>query len=291
VASLLEYIKSTRPWTVTFSALIYMLGVVAAARLGLEVNYLLVGLGLAGEALVHTMVNMFNDYFDFKLGFDSAPSPVRVHPILNGIVRPCDLKRDAIAVGLAGLSLGVAVAALGRPLAIAFGAIGIFFGYGYSDPRIGFKYKALGDLAYPLSMAILSGAGFYVASGRLLPEGFLVGLPVVVATEGVLFANYWRDIDRDRSLGARTLAQILGPRLSAAYYAAVLLTSLAIAALLAFVGIYPPLSLISLASAAYAVKLFKESLDGRLEKLDFETAVYSYLLGALMLVGTALEFA
>ncbi|MGC9113127.1 prenyltransferase [Acidilobus sp.] len=157
------------------------------------------------------MVNIFNDYFDFKLSFDSAPSPVRLHPILNGITKPCNLRRDAVAVGLAGLSLGVAVTVLGRPLATMFGLIGISFGYGYSDPRIGFKYKALGDLVYPLSMVILAEAGFYLASGRLLPEGLLAGLPVVIATEGVLFANYWRDIDRDRSLGARTWRRSWAP--------------------------------------------------------------------------------
>lgn len=291
MANLVDYIKSTRPWTVAFSALIYMLGVFAAVRLGLGISYLLVGLGLAGEALVHTMVNMFNDYFDFKLGFDSAPSPVRLHPILNGITKPCNLRRDAIAVGLAGLSLGVAVTVLGRPLAMVFGLIGIFFGYGYSDPRIGFKYRALGDLAYPLSMVVLAEAGFYLASGRLLPEGLLAGLPVVIATEGVLFANYWRDTDRDRSLGARTLAQVLGPRLSAAYYAAVLLASLASVVVLVTIGLYPVLSLVSLASAAYAAKLLRESMAGRLEKLDFETAVYSYLIGFLVLAGMALSLA
>ncbi|MGC9113126.1 hypothetical protein [Acidilobus sp.] len=57
------------------------------------------------------------------------------------------------------------------------------------------------------------------------------------------------------------------------------------------IGLYPFLSLASLASAAYAAKLLKESMAGKLEKLDFETAVYSYLIGFLILAGMTLSLA
>lgn len=281
----LDYIKSTRPWTVAFSSLIYLLGVLESAYMHLGVDVLLVSLGLLGEAFVHTAVNMLNDYYDYKLGVDSPSSIVgRLHPVVSGLVTPCRLRRDFIAVAAAGASLGVVVTALGRPLAIAFGALGMFMGYGYSYPRVGLKYRAMGDVAYSSSMLALSEAGFYLASGRLSLAGLLAGLPLVVATEGVLHANNWRDVARDSAHGFTTLARVLGRRGSAAFYYALIAGSIASVAALAMTGVYPALSLVAVLSAPAAVALALRS-QRWIDSLDLRTAIYSYLLGALIAGG------
>jgi 1,4-dihydroxy-2-naphthoate octaprenyltransferase len=145
------------------------------AKFSLPVILILM-LAIVGELLMHSATNILNDVYDFYKGIDGPDSAtLRYNFVFDKEVGPRRAQSISLAFFLFSAALGVAVAVLGRPLAILLGLFGIFFGYFYSAPPLELKYRALGDLAVIGSMLLLTLTGYYLASSSLSLKGLAVG--------------------------------------------------------------------------------------------------------------------
>jgi len=97
--------------------------------------------------------------------------------------------------------------------------LGTFLALGYTAGPAPLKYLGLGDLAVFISFGpALMAYSSVVLVGAIHWEVIIFTLPVTSYVVATLHANNYRDIDSDRRAGIRTLATLLGPKLSLQYY-------------------------------------------------------------------------
>ncbi len=254
------------------------------------VAYVLV---VIGTVLLHSSVNVLNDYYDTVFGVDRDGAPTtkyRLHPIIHGLTSGNKL----LAGGLASLAGGLAIAAylviLGGPIVLALGATGAFLAYAYTGPPFKLKYRALGEIAVFLAWGPLMALGTYmVLVHGLLDVGVAyASVPIGLLIAAVLLANNLRDVDFDRSVGVKTLATLFGVRKGIDIYAGLLFGAYIIQVAMIFAGLLPVASLIALVTLPKAVQLVRIFSKGVPEASDPMTAQLVLLYGVLYAIGTAI---
>lgn len=259
-----ELLLVTRPWSFTFTVLVVLISSLLPLALGYGVSWGLAGLALLGSVLLHAMVNVLNDYFDYRLGLDRpgvGTVEYRPHPIVHGILSPRGTLAYGLAAGLAGLSLAGLAVALGRPLAVPLGLLGALLAYAYSGAPFYMKYRGLGEVGVYLAWGGLIPLGsYYLATGRLDPAPLVALLPLALGIVAVLMANNVRDIESDRASGVRTIQARLGFEASRRLFKATLYAmypaGFAVALLDPILAIAPLLGLATLPRARRVAAMF-----------------------------------
>ena len=268
---------------------------------GASMHWFRFAAAFCGMVLLQVAANLVNDGVDYRRGFDR-----RVNPVSGAVVRGWITPRQAFVVGGALFVLGTALLAVlvmivGLPI-LWIGLAGIAIGLLYSAGPFALKYHAVGDLAVFLDFGILGALGAWTAqtgSPAWLPVVWAVPMSLLVI--GILHANNWRDIEPDTAGGARTIAALLGDRLSAVYYGFLLFSPFVlVVALLAMgrVGIGPkmPLTfLLTWLALPLAVRLLRRSLArhtnpdlAQFRALDGGTGQLNLAFGLLSIAALAL---
>jgi len=293
---------AARPYSLTASTMPVIFGTAMAATMGgAEIGWFRFAAAFFGMLLLHVGANLLNDGVDFNRGFDR-----RVNPVSGAVVRGWITPHRAFAVAGALFALGTVLLAVlavvvGLPI-LWIGLAGIAIGVLYSLGPFALKYHAVGDLAVFLDFGILGALGAWTAqtgSPSWLPAVWAVPMSLLVI--GILHANNWRDIGPDTAGGARTIASLLGDRLSAAYYGFLVFSPFAVVlALLAIsrLGIGPkmPLTfLITFLALPLAVKLMRRGLarhasadPAQFLSLDGATGQLNLAFGILSIAALAL---
>jgi 1,4-dihydroxy-2-naphthoate octaprenyltransferase len=272
---------AVRPFAFPASTMPVVFGTVLAVTVGgAAFNVPLFLVALAGMVLLHAGSNILSDVRDFQKGLDTEPLPVS-----GAIVRGLMDTRTALAGSLvmlaAGVACGLAVAAfVGWPI-VAVGCVGVLLGVLYSTGPAALKYNALGDLTVFLNFGILGALGAWtVQTGSLSWIPAVWTIPSALLVAGILHANNWRDIPGDRACGIRTVASILGDRLSAFYYGVLIFGPFAFVVAFVLVThaanadpVMPFTFLVTLVALPLAVSLMKRALRrAKPERaLDFAT--------------------
>ncbi len=285
--TLREVFLATRPWSFPMT--------VVAVGFGITYGYWSVGyidvplslIAIIGSILLHALVNVTNDYFDYNRGVDkpgAGTTIYRPHPIVHGILSPRATLTFGLALGSTGLALAFILALEGRILAPLLGILGFLLAYGYTGPPFNLKYRALGEatvfVAWGPLMAI---GGYYVATGSTgFLEPALASIPIGALVTSVLLANNLRDIRYDNEAGIRTLAIILGKERGLKLYAA-LTIAIPITSIILLIGlkVVPPLSAITLISLYPLVALYREMRKEIPVDADPRTAQATLLFGIL----------
>jgi 1,4-dihydroxy-2-naphthoate octaprenyltransferase len=172
-------------------------------------------IAVIGSILLHALVNVTNDYFDYYRGVDrpgAGTTMYRPHPIVHGILSPRATLTLGITLGSLGLALAFLLALQGRLLAPLMGVLGFLLAYGYTGPPFNLKYRALGEASVFIAWGpLMSVGGYYVATGSTsFLEPALASIPIGSLVTSVLLANNLRDIKYDSEAGIKTLAIVLG---------------------------------------------------------------------------------
>ncbi|NLF70202.1 MAG: prenyltransferase [Candidatus Anammoximicrobium sp.] len=275
---------ASRPYSLTASTMPVIFGTVMAWTIGgAEIHGLRFVAAFLGMVLLHVGANLLNDGVDFNRGFDR-----RVNPVSGAVVRGWITPGKAFAVAaalfaLGTVFLGMLVAVVGLPI-LWIGLAGIAIGILYSAGPFALKYHAVGDLAVFLDFGILGALGAWTTqTGTLswVPAAWAVPMSLVVS--GILHANNWRDIEPDTAGGARTVASLLGDRLSVVYYAFLVFSPfLVLLALMALgrLGIGPKMPLtffVTFLALPLAVRLMRRGLA---RKTSPDPALFRSLDGA-----------
>lgn len=210
-----KWLIAVRPWSLPIHVVPIWMGTAMAWVYADRFRADLFLAAWIGMMLIHFASNMISDVYDYRCGLDRDVTPTS-GAVARGWLTDRAVLRGGLAALAAGALIGLWVAGRSTPKIFGLGLAGVLTVLSYT----GLKRFALGDLAVFVMFGPLIGLGAWMTQTGVfswLPLLWLTPFGLVVIA--VLHANNWRDIARDRSAGIRTVANLLGDRGSAAWYA------------------------------------------------------------------------
>jgi 1,4-dihydroxy-2-naphthoate octaprenyltransferase len=256
------YIKAMRLPFLTGS----LIPVVLAAALGFQHGYLDIMrlvLVLFGVGCLHLGANLINDYYD-----DPGSDRINLHPTpFSGGSRVIqDELMDAKTVwGMSmgffvlGTAAGVLLALTGRPFVAVIGLMGFLAGYLYSASPASLMSRGLGEITIFLAFGpLITWGTYYVMSGLLTWEAFILGVPLGLLITAVIWINQFPDYEADRDAGKINCVVRLGRDRSRFIYSLLMLGPYAVVLLWVLIrsGAWPYLAVIlTIPIALKAIKI------------------------------------
>jgi len=273
-------------------------GAAIAKFAGYPIQWGWLALTALGGALLQIGTNTSNDYYDHVSGTDEINynySNVGLNGggrgIQMGLISPKGMLTLAITTfGLSAL-VGIPLIQKAGLAVLWLGLIGFLSGLFYTAPPFKFSSrKGLGELLIGLNFGPLMVAGSaLVQTGKLLPEAFLVGIPIGLLIAAVVYVNEFPDHDSDKKTGKNTLIVVFGPEKARAGY-----VSLVVGAFLSIIALVlserlPSESLISLLAAYFGFRaiqtLYKHYNSRLLEPANWGTIIMHNVTGLLLFIG------
>ena len=247
---------------------------------------------LLGALAIQVGANLANDVSDFRRGADTAEriGPPRVTQL--GLLSQRQVVAAMwVAFGVATLAGGYLTAVAGWPV-VAAGVASILAAIAYTGGPWPFGYRGLGEVFTFVFFGLVAVAGTYYVQAETLSAGAIAaGVPVGLTVSAILIVNNVRDIKTDAAAGKRTLAVMLGRRLSRWQFGLTLALAWLTALALWPVGFGPQalLALIALPLAIGPLRAVLRSEDGpTLNAALRATARLHLAFGLLIAVGAAL---
>ncbi|WP_453994251.1 1,4-dihydroxy-2-naphthoate polyprenyltransferase [Bacillus nitroreducens] len=226
-----------RPHTLTASFVPVILGTVLALsdtsiNIGLFITMLLACL------LIQAATNMFNEYFDFKRGLDTAESVGIGGTIVRDGVKPKVILNLAfLFFGIATL-LGVYICLNSSWWLALVGTICMTVGYLYTGGPLPISSTPFGELAAGFFMGmIIILISYFIQTGTVSTTSVLISIPIMILVGAINMSNNIRDLDGDKKNGRRTLPILLGKSNSIKFLAALFIISYLWIIVLAGMGI------------------------------------------------------
>jgi len=190
-----------------------LLGTLLAAALADSVSPLLFVLLLAAAVLLQSSVNTINDYYDFIKGNDSEEDfvdpgdSVLVYNKLNpGHVRFLGFSFMATAV-----LLGIYPVYHGGILPLLLGIFGCLVIIAYSAGKWPLSHLPLGEAVSGGVMGgLLTVAVYSTYTGYARWDILLLSCPLIIGIGLIMMTNNTCDIERDMSVGRKTMPTLLG---------------------------------------------------------------------------------
>jgi 1,4-dihydroxy-2-naphthoate octaprenyltransferase len=290
---------AARPQTLPAGAAPVVLGVGLAVADGVFAPLPAVA-ALVGALLIQVGTNFANDYFDARKGTDTADREGFTRVTAGGLIEPAQVRRaTAVTFGLA-LLVGTALVYVGGLPVVVIGLTSIAAGILYTGGPYPYGYYGLGDLFVFVFFGLVAVTGTYyvqavttveagplplgVPAGTVAVDAVLAGAAAGALATGILVVNNVRDLETDRRAGKRTLAVILGYRLSRVEYVGLLVLAYAVPPVVLLRGSHPlvlaPLATVPLAAVVARTVLTRtdgDALNPALERTGQLLALYALL--------------
>lgn len=247
---------------------------------------------LLGALAIQVGANLANDVSDFRRGADTAEriGPPRVTQ-LGLLSQRQVLTAMWVAFGVATLAGVYLTAVAGWPV-VAAGVASILAAIAYTGGPWPFGYRGLGEVFTFVFFGLVAVAGTYYVQAEALSAGAIAaGVPVGLTVSAILIVNNVRDIRTDAAAGKRTLAVMLGRRLSRWQFSLTLALAWLTAVALWPIDFGPQalLALLALPLAIGPLRAVLRSEDGpTLNAALRATARLHLAFGLLIAVGAAL---
>ena len=281
--------KAIRPFAFPATIAPVLLGTFIASDVSLKL-FLLVFVGLL---FAHSAVNVLSDYFDYIRGADTWKVLGSSRVLVDGLMKPSQHLALGITLLLLALAFGLYFVLAVDHKILYFIIPGLILGVFYTAPPLGFKYRALGDLAVFLAFGPVMTLGvYYIQTREISLTPILLSIPIGLLTTAILHGNNFRDISEDIGAGYKTLAGILGPKGSSYYYAFLVLFAYLLTIYFIIRGFLPMAGIITLLTFPIAVKNVKVSFNQALVNftfLDLLTAKLQLYFSTLLIFGLILE--
>ncbi len=285
--------KMTRPHTLTATFAPVILGTVAALYEA-EINWLLfIAMMLACLAL-QIATNLFNEYYDFKRGLDTADSVGIGGGIVRHGLKPKNVLTVAILLYIVAALIGVYICMSSSWWLAVIGLFGMAVGYLYTGGPLPIAYTPFGELFSGLLMGTCFVLiAFFIQTNTLTVESILISIPIGILVGAINMSNNIRDIEEDIKGGRKTLAILLGrDKAVAALAMAFIISYLWIVAivlmgyvspwaLVLFLGLKKPISAIqSFQKGAKEPQYMREAM----KSTAMTNTIFGFLLAAGLLI-------
>ena len=239
-----EWIKTSRPFSLTASVSPVLVGTAVAAYEGIfhVVPFLLT---LFASLLLQIGTNYFNEYFDYLYGLDHAGSLGSMTVIFRNEMTAKQVLSGGIISFALAILLGLGLALLVGPVILLFGLVGIVIAYFYSARPFKFASRGLGDILVYIAMGFLMTWGaYYVQLPQWSWRAFAASVPVGLLVTAILNMNNVRDYTDDLAVQKRTLPVRFGQRFGQIFHAVLLIGSYVALTAFALFGVLPLFSLL-----------------------------------------------
>ncbi|NNK89744.1 MAG: 1,4-dihydroxy-2-naphthoate polyprenyltransferase [Saprospiraceae bacterium] len=180
--------------------------------------------------LLQILSNLANDYGDSVHGADNEERKGPSRAVQSGALSPSAMKKAIIITSILSLVSGLYLLHISNLnfseylIFIGFGLLAIIAAILYTNGKLPYGYKGLGDISVFIFFGLLAVVGsYYLQTRNLDPMIFLPGTSVGLFTVAVLNINNIRDIESDLAAGKKSIPARLG-RKNAVVYHAILLT-------------------------------------------------------------------
>jgi len=194
---------------------------------------------LFAAILIQIGTNFANDYFDFRKGADTPDrlGPVRVTQ--SGLIAPETVRNAMIIVFALAALLGLYLVFVGGLPILIIGLLSIAAGVLYTGGPFPLAYNGLGDLFVFIFFGLVAVIGTaYLHTDTVSALAIWASLPVAMLVTAIIVVNNLRDIDTDRVARKRTLAVLLGRRMTRSEYVILLLGAYAVLPIGWLIGIW-----------------------------------------------------
>jgi 1,4-dihydroxy-2-naphthoate octaprenyltransferase len=220
-------------------------------------------LALLGAVLIHFGLNMANDLFDDSSGADAAnvtPTPFSggSRVLQYGLVSRRTVTAAVVGCYLAGIGIGVGLAAARGWGLLAIGAVGVLISLAYSAPPLKLVHRGVGEVVTAIGFGPVSTLGtYYVCAQRWSAEAVWISLPVALLIASVLYVNEIPDRDGDAAVGKRTLPVRWSKHAVVRGYALAVALAYALIVVAVVAGITPAWTLLGLATVPMARRVHR----------------------------------
>ncbi|RHW35824.1 1,4-dihydroxy-2-naphthoate polyprenyltransferase [Lysinibacillus yapensis] len=202
--------KMTRPHTLTATFAPVILGSVMALY-DTEIDYLLFIAMMVACLALQIATNLFNEYYDFRRGLDTAESVGIGGGIVRHGLKPKNVLTVAILLYVVAAIIGVYICMNSSWWLVVIGLFGMAIGYLYTGGPLPIAYTPFGELF----AGALMGTGFvliayFIQTGELTLTSVLISIPPGILVGAINMSNNIRDIEEDTKGGRKTLAILLG---------------------------------------------------------------------------------
>lgn len=286
----------TRPHTLTASFVPVLLG----TSMALSINHETIHFGLFFAMLIASMLiqaatNMFNEYYDYKLGLDNENSVGIGGTIVRHGVAPKTIMAIALSFYGIAMLLGVYICAMTSWWLVAVGLVCMLIGYLYTGGPYPIAYSPFGELVSGAVMGMgIVLIAFFIQTGDVTADAVIISVPSMILVGAIMLSNNIRDIVGDTEGGRKTMAILVGRHNAVTVLAGFFIVSYIWIIVLVVLGHLTPwalLVLLSVKKPIEAIKLFRAK-EKPLEVMPAMkyTAQTNTIFGFLLAVGLLISY-
>ncbi len=252
-------------------------------------------LTMAGVLALHASVDLFNDYWDFKRGIDTATKRTKMSGgsgvLPEGILKPRQVYAGGIIFLVIGTIIGVYFVITDGiiiGIILAFAVVSIYF---YSTKIVNW---GLAEVFVSIKGTLIVIGTYFIQTSQINESVILGGIVVGVLSSLVLFITSFPDHDADKAKGRKTLVIGIGKKRASIiiWVFPAIVYGITISTVIA--QIFPVACLIIIVTFPLITISYKKLKFGyndinRLIPIMSSTLVYSRITGALFVVGFLLS--
>ena len=252
-------------------------------------------LTMAGVLALHASVDLFNDYWDFKRGIDTATKRTKMSGgsgvLPEGILKPRQVYAGGIIFLVIGTIIGVYFVITDGiiiGIILAFAVISIYF---YSTKIVNW---GLAEVFVSIKGTLIVIGTYFIQTSQINESVILGGIVVGALSSLVLFITSFPDHDADKAKGRKTLVIGIGKKRASIiiWVFPAIVYGITISTVIA--QIFPVACLIIIVTFPLITISYKKLKFGyndinRLIPIMSSTLVYSRITGALFVVGFLLS--
>lgn len=287
--------KMTRPHTLTATFAPVILGTVIALY-ETQIDWLLFIAMMLACLCLQIATNLFNEYYDFKRGLDTAESVGIGGGIVRHGLKPKNVLAVAILLYVIAAFIGVYICINSSWWLVVIGLFGMAVGYLYTGGPIPIAYTPFGELF----SGALMGTGFviistFIQTNTITSLSVLLSIPVGILVGAINMSNNIRDIEEDTKGGRKTLPILLGREKAVIALAIAFIVSYLWIAVLVFVtpiSVWVLLVLLSVKKPISAIQGFKRgAVEPQFMRIAMKsTAITNTLFSLLLSVGLLISY-
>jgi 1,4-dihydroxy-2-naphthoate octaprenyltransferase len=281
--------QMTRPHTLTAAFVPVLLGTALALKHG-NIHFGLFFAMLIASLLIQAATNMFNEYFDFKRGLDTAQSVGIGGTIVRDGIKPKTVLNLAFVFYGIALLLGIYICASSSWWLAVVGLICMAVGYFYTGGPFPIAYTPFGEILSGFFMGMLIILiSFFIQTGTVSTTSILVSVPSMILVGMIMLSNNIRDLDGDKENGRKTVAILLGKKGAIYLLTGMFIFSFLWVLGLIIFGVLPVWTALVILSAPKAIKATKGFIENnipiKMAPAMKATAQTNTIFGFLLAIG------
>jgi 1,4-dihydroxy-2-naphthoate polyprenyltransferase len=281
--------KLTRPHTLTAAFAPVFLGTMIALPYG-KLHFPLFFAMLIASLFIQMATNMFNEYYDYKLGLDNENSVGIGGTIVRNGVKPKTVLNIALFLYAVSVLIGIYICIETSWMLALVGGVSMLIGYLYTGGPLPIAYTPFGELVSGVVMGmLLILIAFYIQTGVITSDAVLISIPSMLLVAAIMMSNNIRDREGDIEGGRKTLAILVGRSNAITILASFFIISYIWIIILIVLGTLTPWALLvflSIRKPIDAIKTFRAHLlPLQVMPAMKNTAITNTLFGLLLGIG------